>query len=262
MRRLSSALLMLGVAATVGVATAAHAADLPVPGAPPAPSVYMPAIYNWTGIYLGGQLGVNILTDNATAASTGAILTSGAEVSYNPVGVIGGGQLGANYQISSWVLGVEGTMAWSNVSGSAIAASTIVPGDSARSTSSLHWIATATGRIGYAFDTVLLYAKGGGAWAGVEYFQDVLAPNFFGAPTVGSSQSITDTRIGWTAGAGLEYGLTEHVSARLEYDFVDFGTKTYTFTPNAVLALTPTTQAMSFASYMHEITVGVSYRFN
>lgn len=263
MRRLSSALLAFGVTAAAGLATAARAADLPVPGAP-VPSVYAPALYNWTGLYLGGHVGANILTDDVSAASTGGLLTAGPAVSYNPVGVIGGVQFGANYQAGAWVLGVEGTFAWSNVSGSATAVSPLVAGDSVRSTSALHWLATATGRIGYAFNTVLIYAKGGGAWADVEYFQDVIGSTggFFPTTAVISTQSIGDTRNGWTAGAGVEYGLTEHVSARLEYDFVDFGSKTYTFMPNAALALAPPTQAMSFSSYVHEITVAVSYRFN
>jgi len=250
-RRLSSALLVLGVTAVAGLTTTARAADLPTPGPYAPPPAYMPAIYNWTGFYFGAHVGVNILTDDVSADTGGVLLTPGPSVTYNPVGVIGGGQIGANYQTGAWVLGVEGTIASSNVSGSAVAASTLIPGLSVRSTSALHWVATATGRVGYAFNTLLLYAKGGGAWAGVQYFQDVLSPP---AGPVFLSQSNSSTRIGWTAGLGLEYGLTEHVSGRLEYDFMDFGTQSYPF------ALVP--QPMSIQSYMHEITVAVSYRFN
>ena len=94
----------------------------------------------------------------------------------------------------------------------------------------------------------LFYVKGGGAWMNVRYGQALVNGGF----TAGT-QTVTDTRSGFTAGAGIEYGLTENFSARLEYDFYDFGTQTYN-----QFVQTP----ISIKSDMHALTFGLNYRFN
>ena len=78
----------------------------------------------------------------------------------------------------------------------------------------------------YAANTLLFYVKGGGAWMHIEHVQDVLTG---GATT--ATQSISDNRSGFVAGVGLEYALTQNLSALFEYDFYDFGTKTENFIP-------------------------------
>ena len=67
-----------------------------------------------------------------------------------------------------------------------------------------------------------------------------------------TTQDISDTRSGFTAGAGIEFGLVENLSAKIEYDFYDFGSKNYNF------AITP----VSVSSNLHALTVGLNYRFN
>ena len=104
-------------------------------------------------------------------------------------------------------------------------------------------------KFGYAANDVLFYAKGGGAWMNVKYTQDTL----MAGGALLTTQGISDTRTGFTAGVGLEYGMTENLSAKLEYDFYDFGTKDYT-----AFAQTP----VSVASNLHALTVGLNYRFN
>ena len=96
---------------------------------------------------------------------------------------------------------------------------------------------------------MLFYAKGGGAWMNVKYTQDTLVA---GGALI-TTQGISDTRTGFTAGVGLEYGMTENLSAKLEYDFYDFGTKDYN-----VFTQTP----VSVASNLHALTFGLNYRFN
>ncbi len=95
---------------------------------------------------------------------------------------------------------------------------------------------------------MLFYAKGGGAWLNVNYTQSLLTGGI-----VGPLQIISDTRSGFTAGVGVEYGLTENFSAKLEYDFYDFGTTNYTGFVN-----TP----VSINSNLHVIEFGLNYRFN
>ena len=121
---------------------------------------------------------------------------------------------------------------------------------SERFTSQAQWFAAVTGRIGYAANDWLFYAKGGGAWINVRYTEDLLIA---GGGVTGATQVLTDNRTGFTVGAGIELGLVENLSAKIEYDFYDFGTKNYNFN-----FITP----VSVNSNLHTIIVGLNYRFN
>ena len=252
MGRVGIGLLTSAVAAAACVSLA-HAADLPVAPAPAPPAVYRPALYDWTGLYFGGQVGAGLLNDTFSQASTAGNATLGGNITNNPTGVIGGGQVGVNYEFAPWVVGIEGAWTATNIGATGTVATTTVAGVPGggileNGTSSLQWVAAATGRVGYAADAWLFYVKGGGAWMNVRYGQALV----IGGVTA-STQTVTDTRSGFTAGAGIEYGLTENFSARLEYDFYDFGTQTYN-----QFVQTP----ISIKSDMHAVTFGLNYRFN
>jgi outer membrane immunogenic protein len=247
MKRLGSGLLTSALAAAAFLPFVSvplvHAADLPVPAAPPPVSYYRPALYDWTGIYIGGNVGAAIMRDNSNqwlgVPVTTPIIGS---IPVNPIGAIGGGQIGANYEFAPWVVGIEGM--WSGaVSMSSTNNVSTTTGNTESLTTNLFWLASATGRVGYAHDDLLFYVKGGGAWESVKYLENVAA-----TPV----QTITDTRSGYTVGAGIEYGLTENFSAKLEYDFYDFGTQNYNFT-----LATP----LSISSQIHQVLVGINYRF-
>jgi outer membrane immunogenic protein len=235
-------------AAACVAAIPACAADLPAPAPAYYPPVYAPALYNWTGLYFGGQVGAGLLADTVTQAAPGAVTLTDS-VNASKAGVIGGGQVGVNYQFSSWVIGAEGSWSATNISGSS-KATTTVGGQTERATSAPLWFAAATGRVGYAANDWLFYAKGGGAWMDVNYTEDILLGNVTSA-----SQKLSDTRNGFTVGIGVEYGLTENVSARLEYDFYDFGTTTYNFNP---ATFTP----VGIRSELNVLAFGLNYRFN
>jgi outer membrane immunogenic protein len=272
MRRLRSHLLVLAfAAAAASAASAGYAADLPVAPAY-RPPVYTQANYDWTGVYIGGHVGGGLLEDNASpttttagSATTAAFQNAGTDTRLSPSSFLAGGQIGANWEMAPFVVGVEGTWTWTNITGFQVTPALAAgPGTSEGSTDAVRWYATATGRIGYAFNDVLLYAKGGGAFMHADYGQQVLNPN------MSSSQDVTDTRVGFTVGAGVEWGITEQLSLRAEYDFLDFGTKTYNFdnlvvTTN-VLGLVTTVPVGPFPvesrSYLHVFTVGLNYRFN
>jgi opacity protein-like surface antigen len=84
----------------------------------------------------------------------------------------------------------------------------------------------------------------------VRYTEDLLT---VGAPITALTQVITDTRTGFTVGGGIEFGLVENLTGKIEYDFYDFGSKNYNFN-----AITP----VSVNSNLHTIIVGLNYKFN
>jgi outer membrane immunogenic protein len=250
--------LTTAIAAIALIGTPAFAADIGVPSRsyyPPPP----PAIYDWTGIYVGGHIGGGILVDSvsqngvSTATTATNLLSSG---SLRPAGVIGGGQIGANYEFVPWVVGIEGSWTDSGVQGNTligVGSTAIVPPPvigQERFTSNALWFAAMTGRVGYAANDWLFYAKAGGAWMHVTYTEDLLASP---SPVTVTTQDISDTRSGFTVGAGIEFGLVENLSAKIEYDFYDFGSKNYNFN-----AITP----VSVSSNLHAIIVGLNYKFN
>ncbi len=242
--------MALAMAATVVVAPA-RAADMAVPQSyyPPAAAL-PPAMYNWTGIYAGGNVGGGLLSDSISPATAlGTTTISGTQTAH-PAGIIGGGQVGFNYQFDAWVVGIEGAWSASNISGYGIGGVTAGPpalgATQERNTSNPPWLAAASGRVGYAANDLLFYAKGGVAWLRAQYIQDQLS-----AGATPASQTLNENRTGFVAGGGIEYALTENLSARLEYDFYDFGTQTYPFTATPV----------NNTSYLHTLTVGLDWRF-
>jgi opacity protein-like surface antigen len=255
MRRFSPGLLVGFVVAASASATAASAADLPVPAPAYTPPVYRPVIYDWTGIYGGANVGAGLLEDQVTTTTTTLLEPAGTQTKLSPFSVIAGAQAGFNYQIQQIVLGAEGTFTWSNISGTETAASPI-PTVSETSISTPRWYATATGKFGFAANDFLFYAKGGAAWMNVNYTQSVTT----GLGGI-SSQTITDTRSGFTVGGGFEFGMTENLSLRVEYDYLNFGTKTYTFA-NLNTAPLPLVLPVAIRSSTSLITAGINYRFN
>jgi outer membrane immunogenic protein len=260
MRRLGPGLLVGLAVAASALATAASAADMPVPAAPAyTPPAYRPVIYDWTGIYIGAHVGGGWMNDVVTTTTTTILQPAGTSTKIAPMGVAGGLQAGINFQFSPVVVGFEGTWTWTTLTGSHVTTSPLPGGFSETSTSAAPYLATAAGRIGFAANDFLFYAKGGGAWMRVDYTQMVT----LGAPV--TLQTLNDTRSGFVAGAGVEFGMTENLSAKLEYDYLGFGTKTYTFANlSAPVAgvTTPFALPVSWKSSLQMVTVGLNYRFN
>jgi outer membrane immunogenic protein len=181
----------------------ALAADLPVPPVQP-PAGYFPATppTDWAGFYVGLNGGYDVGTSNwtGTGVSTGGFKTSGG---------MGGGTVGLNLQTGSVVLGFEGDADWTDINGSRGNAycSSVTVGATCVTKNSV--LATARARVGYAFDRVLVYATGGGAFGNV---LSGLSP-----PT-----TFDDTvSFGWTGGAGIEVAFAERWTAKVEYLYLD-----------------------------------------
>jgi outer membrane immunogenic protein len=189
-----------GVALAALASLPARAADM-TPIAPRATSGYIPAQFLWTGFYLGAGIGYGWGT------STFIDPITGTTASPSPKGFLVGGVTGINYQISSVVLGVEGdfTGVWAKSSAVNSAGNTLE--------TRIFWTSSITGRLGWAFDRLLIYGKGG---VGFDYDRDtVTLPT--NAASIGSVY-----RTAWTVGGGVEYAVTEHWTARVEYDYFKF----------------------------------------
>jgi outer membrane immunogenic protein len=203
-----------------GIAGPAIAADLPV-------SAPWTAPFSWTSCYFGGHLGggwaskdmtdpVLLVQDTLIAPGTTTGVTT---VGVNPSGILVGGQLGCDYQFAPhWVIGIEGSASGSTMRGDTIVALPASPGDQALVHAGTDMIPSITARFGYAFDRVLLYAKGGVAWAGDRYS---VTGGLAGTPFDFEG---LDFRPGWTVGGGLDWAFGGHWSANLEYDYYSFGT--------------------------------------
>ena len=194
-----------------------------------------PVVYNWNGLYIGGFIG-GLWGDKDWVEVVGPV--PGGEIHPDYSGVLGGVQAGFNYQINNWVLGIEGEWGATNADGSSIC---IVGFDTCGV--DVNWVATVGGRVGYAFDNILPYLKGGGAWVDEDY---PVAP---GTPF---AITLSQTRSGWFIGGGVEYGITPNWSAKVEYNYLDFGTDRLDFAG----AIEDITQ------HSHTVKIGFNYRFN
>jgi outer membrane immunogenic protein len=229
------------------VATGAHGADLsarPVYKTPPLPPQQP---WNWTGFYIGGNVG--------GAAAHGSVSNDPAtllnwlvgQTNANRAGVIGGFEAGYNYQIANVVLGVEGDISWATINTTVPAVSIAAPGTDIYA-ANLDWLSTVRGRLGWAFDRVLVYGTGGAAFAKLnDQFSDSNIP-FVAIP----NSSVT----GWTAGAGLEYAFADHWTAKAEYLHVGFPDRTGF---GGVPGIQP--YAFSFRDNLNIGRVGINYKF-
>ena len=215
-------LLARAAALALSMAGPAVAADMQAP--PLAPFAQR---FNWTSCYLGGHVGGAFahkdLTDPVQLVQD-SFLGTGATVgvttaSTSPGGVVVGGQIGCDYQFAStWVVGIEGGASGANMKGSTTVLLPLGnPGDNAVVTARTDFIPSVTGRLGYAFDNVLLYARGGVAWAGDKY---TAVGSFAGT---GFGFEGLNLRTGWTGGGGVEWAFARHWSASVEYDYYQFG---------------------------------------
>ena len=168
----------------------------------------------YVGVNGGGGLGPTsqTLTVDPLITALGVSTTGTYEVR----GALVGATLGYNYQMGPWVLGIEGDIDWSNIGGQVTGP---VMGIPATFETQLSWLNTFRGRVGYAFGSIFPYLTGGGAFGGIRATDAITIPgsgNVLGG--------LSDVQLGWTAGAGLEYGpLNQNWSVKVEYLYVDLG---------------------------------------
>jgi outer membrane immunogenic protein len=230
----------------------AYAADLPTK----APAIAPVAAYNWTGFYLGGQVGGG-WANNQTTNVTGTVNFPAGFVSntINDSGFLGGAYAGYNYQINQLIVGIDGDYSWASLTGSG---SDIGPtGFTSTKSDKFKWVATLTGRLGYAVNNWMFFGKAGAAWAGFSANSSTF--NLVGANV--SNGSTSSTRNGWTVGTGLEWGFARNWSAKLEYDYIKFSNASTTTTEVSVPAGVVTQLGRTNTASMNILKVGLAYRF-
>jgi outer membrane immunogenic protein len=203
------------VAAVLGLSGAAQADD-----------------YSWNGIYIGAEGGgasghstsgyVNHTNGSGTTVIDSAVAIDGPELSFSNGFV--GGHVGLMHQFGGLVLGIDGSYDWTNLNDTQISGQA-VPGPS------LAHIATDTrevdiksvgainGRLGVAHDRWLAYATGGIAFGSLSANEKGLPP--LNNPYLNAADF---NRIGWDAGAGVAYAVTNSLIVGAEYKHYDFGT--------------------------------------
>jgi outer membrane immunogenic protein len=192
----------------------ARAADMTPVARPAPPSTYIPAQFYWTGFYMGAGLGDGW----GTSAFVDPLNAGSASPSIK--GLLVTGVIGINYQFSTVVVGAEGDFTGAYVNGSATDTGLNVPPTSNSLQTKVFWTASITGRLGWAIDRLLIYGKGGVAF---DYDRNTVTISN-GAGVLG-----TFNHVGWTVGGGAEYAVTEHWTARLEYDYLKFASRAFPF---------------------------------
>jgi outer membrane immunogenic protein len=210
---------LLGTALLMVLVSPAIAADMRTPVYKVPPPVV--PVWSWTGCYVGGHAGGLWAEQKEWIVRTpGGDFFGQSLGGHDADSWVGDVQAGCDYQFAGgFVIGIQGDYAWTDGEGSH---------DSARELgvayhSKVKSLATATGRLGYAWDRFLGYVKGGGAWERDDYWATTIV--------VGTAYTARETRSGWTIGVGGEYAFTNFLSGFVEYNYYDFGTREIGFTP-------------------------------
>jgi outer membrane immunogenic protein len=263
---------LLSATAVALSAGSALAADLPSSNGPPV-DVPLPPI--WTGFYAGlnagWSWGNNDQVSTATTTTSpidheGASLWNDSIANVPTNGFIGGGQIGYNYQFyDNFIVGAEADVQGAGIRGEG----GTVDGAAATATSitkHTDWLGTVRGRLGYLVTpTLLVYSTGGLAYGGVEAHVFQTNAGFFNATF--SSASIgrfQDTRVGWSAGGGLDWMFMPNCSLKSEFLYYDVGTVTFANSPlvTSVSSLGTISQSVTRIHYDGFIVrAGLNYHF-
>jgi outer membrane immunogenic protein len=254
--------LLLATAGALALTGSAALGAEPLPLPPP------PPIFTWTGPYVGGQIGyawgsstLDLIGFNP-ANRARFVISAGN----SPSGVIGGAHVGYLYQINQFVVGVEGS-----VDGTSLRANAqiFLPSFIGRNVLTAHATsdvqASIRGKLGFAWDRVLIYGTGGVAFGGFSsnLFLNGLNPAFIQFPI--ANRFFSNTRVGWTAGGGIQFAVTDNWWVFAEYRYTNFGsfnnTLSNAFAPGGVLlGQSFVTGRRQFRE--NQVQVGFSYRFN
>ena len=245
MKRLLASALFVVLGSANGLA-----ADLPMKAMPYA----APAIFSWTGCYVGVHAGAGVMRD-----SVGASMVVGND--YTGSGGLAGGQVGCNYQDGNWVFGAEGEGYWSGMKATdARSTSTFRDSDTDKN----KYDFSIAARAGIAFDRTLVYGKAGWVWGKFDFLETDTSPCGIGCVPFITTTAGGDTLNGLLLGAGIEHAITNNWTVKLEYNFLRYGSKEISFvdcnnrsTPACGLPFTNTYHADK-----QIFKIGVNYLFN
>ena len=248
---------LLATTGMLALSGVAYAAELPVKAPPVAP---VAPVINWTGFYVGAQIGGASFDPSChTTHSSGVFSTAfpcdgeGTTSSISSAGVIGGGKIGYDWQWNKVVLGAVGEFDWTDLNGTSRLQQFGSPTVGTAS-EDVHWLASARGRVGWAFDNVLFYATGGVAWTQIKAHASLIDPL---DPAISFASQSSSDRTGAVAGGGFEYRFTPNLSFVGELLWYGFGTTSTTgVTPGGVAFTTQFNNQDILAG-----TLGVNWRF-
>jgi outer membrane immunogenic protein len=248
MRVVASVASSLSMLLSAGVV---HAADIVRPPvvAPP-PVIVQPAAFSWRGCYVGVIGGYGWGNSHWIDPVIG-------EFSHDqPAGWLAGGEVGCNLTAGALVLGVEGDLAWANFTDSRHH----VTGDPDdwTDTTKYHGIGSIAGRIGFARDRTLFYAKAG--WAMARVTLDDTGFNPTNPLPAGYHYAATENRSGYLLGLGVERALPGNWTIKVEYNYMNFGTKTVTLNGIVPKPGQPTETVISRLD-QSVVKVGLNFRF-
>jgi len=251
--------LMLAFVLCSAAGSAALAADLPPAPPPPpprAPATYVPApipLYNWTGFYLGPNIGYGFTSSSTLSDSQGSTFTNTTSQSF-----LGGGQVGVNWQFwGGVVIGAEADFDWlPNTKNTVTAAGAGVnAGSTATGTINSRWLTLADARLGYAWDRLLVFAKGGGAFVGANNTALTVNPGNTSLNLSGPS-----TNSGWNAGVGLEFAVWGPWTVKAEYDYIRLNNASFTAATSAGTKFSADVIA-SNNRVINVVMAGVNFKF-
>jgi opacity protein-like surface antigen len=211
---------------------------------------------NWTGFYIGGHLGGGWSDGDwsdpfgTSPSGPGHFNVAGFGDTTHAIGPLGGGQVGANWQTGPWVFGVQADASAADLRSNNTCFSGLGGINCQHIVDSL---GTLTGRVGFARDRSLIYAKAGGARTDTTYNLDGNS----NGNTLGTG-STTMVAGGWTVGAGLEYAFTDNWTTLFEYDHIGIGGVTVPFPTVAMI----NAQNISIRQSIDIFKLGVNYKFD
>ena len=206
--------------AVVSMSAPASAADLAARPYTKAPPPMVAAIYDWTGFYMGlnGGGGSSHKCWDIND-SLGFVIPAFREGCHDATGGVAGGQLGYRWQAANWVFGLEGQGDWANFKGSNVS----LFNTAITNQTKIDAFGLFTGQVGYAWNNVLWYVKGGGALTDDRYNGVLTGTNTL-------LDTSTETRWGGTVGTGVEVAFAPDWSVAVEYDHLFMGSRNLNFT--------------------------------
>ncbi len=227
-------LSLMGATALLAPSLVAHAADLP--RAVPVKAPVVVPVYNWTGFYIGGNIG-GAWADVDVSSNVG--VGWGASTS----AFIGGAQMGYNWQFNTFVAGIEADFDWTDASKTS--GTVVLPGFGAlQARGDWDWTSTIAGRFGFAADRVLFYGKLGVGWSRTS--ARLQTP---GGVVLATS---SNTNVGWLVGAGIEYAFAQNWTAKVEYNYLALEDRTFVGPFGTAFTADPDIQMVKF---------GINYKF-
>jgi high affinity Mn2+ porin len=221
-----------------GVGLGILALDVPAVAADmPLKAPVLKTVFNWTGFYIGGHVGYG---GGSLGPGTNPLPEQGVFLPHSSTGLIGGYQVGYNRQLSNHlVLGVEADASFTSpLDAPALTAAPF--------NTTLDYVGTVRGRVGYGFGTWLPYLTGGVAWGHTHVNLNNGAGNILSSPG--------QTQPGWTAGAGIEVAVSGNWSAKLEYDYIDLARRRYDLSSFGL-------PGINVDPNIHLVKLGLNYRF-